>query len=675
MITRKSGSVAFLLATLLTLLVASLSSCGGSVVGAPCEDGFEHCPDGCVDLRDDERNCGRCGQTCEDGQTCWNRTCLDCDDQPGTVLCGGECVDIGSDTANCGLCGNVCEEGVPCRNGRCEACPGDLFLCSSECVDMYYDEDNCGSCGNVCLPDEECRAGQCLPPCEPPRVLCEQDCVDLASSASHCGSCDRECSGPDPVCVKGRCAETCPDWMAQCDGDCVDTYYDPYNCGACDVICPGSNPMCVAGICVKGCELPLEQCNRQCVDTASDPDHCGGCDQPCELDQFCAGGECHEDCGDLTDCAGQCVNLETSPAHCGGCGKACQAGRSCISGECVLTCAGGLAKCDEECVNLYTDRDHCGQCFRDCENGDLCVGGQCIPDCGAQTFCGFATGCVDLTSDNDNCGYCGNECDESWFCVHGTCELSCPEELHNCNDQCVNLDSSPVNCGQCNKVCESGICDFGDCRQQAAGHLIAIGHDFTQSHAVLRLVLGNAVFISQASPVRVLAFTQYADAAQMARVDTAITSVSTSKGRSWDKIASADPAYIVEHLLENDVLLVYRQNATKTADLRDIGSQWASVLDAFLGVGGIVVFTDSTVSSVGTYQILDAAGIFSCSGLVAANNHTALVIEPGDAVAQGVMTSYLGSSNSATFSTEDEVIVIIDKGTNRPFVVHKTYVP
>jgi hypothetical protein len=192
---------------------------------------------------------------------------------------------------------------------------------------------------------------------------------------------------------------------------------------------------------------------------------------------------------------------------------------------------------------------------------------------------------------------------------------------------------------------------------------------------VLRRILGNAVFISQSATVRVLAYTQYADADQMARVDSAISSVASIIGRFWQKAASTDPTFIADHLLENDVLLVYRQNAPDAATLRAVGSQWTSALNAFLAVGGVVVFTDSTANQSGTYNIFDAAGVFSCSGLIAGNGRTASVAQPGDAVVQGTTTSYLASSNSATFSTTDAVIVVVDVATSRPFVVHKTFLP
>jgi hypothetical protein len=146
-------------------------------------------------------------------------------------------------------------------------------------------------------------------------------------------------------------------------------------------------------------------------------------------------------------------------------------------------------------------------------------------------------------------------------------------------------------------------------------------------------------------------------------------------GRAWQKTVANDAAEVVSKLLENDVLLVYIQNAPSPAALREVGGQWTSVLNSFLNVGGVVVFTDSTAFGAGTYNIFDAAGVFSCSGLVAATNHTAVVSKPGDAVAQGTTTNYLGSSNSATFSTEEDIVVAIDKETGRPFVIHKTFTP
>lgn len=83
--------------------------CNGVVDDAPGLDG-------------DIENCGRCGHTCERGESC----------------CGGRCVNPrGEDKEHCGACGMACTEG---------ALPG---CCAGRCVDLMTDQ-TCGSCSNAC---------------------------------------------------------------------------------------------------------------------------------------------------------------------------------------------------------------------------------------------------------------------------------------------------------------------------------------------------------------------------------------------------------------------------------------------------------------------------------------------------------------------------------------------
>jgi hypothetical protein len=79
-------------------------------------------------------------------------------------------------------------------------------------------------------------------------------------------------------------------------------------------------------------------CDGECVSTPTDPRHCGECGVACAAGQFCAGGNCVDECDDpYTLCDDECVRLSTSPTHCGECGNRCVvegAYGHCSSGEC-----------------------------------------------------------------------------------------------------------------------------------------------------------------------------------------------------------------------------------------------------------------------------------------------------------------------------------------------------
>ncbi|HET8936578.1 MAG TPA: MopE-related protein [Polyangiales bacterium] len=104
-----------------------LGSCNDAVLpGEESCNGIDDDCNGVVDdapgLESDIENCGRCGHTCEKGESC----------------CSGRCVNpLGEDKEHCGACGMACTAG---------ALPG---CCGGRCVDLLTDT-TCGSCTNAC---------------------------------------------------------------------------------------------------------------------------------------------------------------------------------------------------------------------------------------------------------------------------------------------------------------------------------------------------------------------------------------------------------------------------------------------------------------------------------------------------------------------------------------------
>jgi stigma-specific protein Stig1 len=88
------------------------------------------------------------------------KTCL-----PGSTDCGAGCVNLLDDQANCGTCANACTAGNVCSGGGCAlTCGGGATLCGTKCADLQSDALHCGSCSNVCDPGMECVSGTCTPP-------------------------------------------------------------------------------------------------------------------------------------------------------------------------------------------------------------------------------------------------------------------------------------------------------------------------------------------------------------------------------------------------------------------------------------------------------------------------------------------------------------------------------
>ncbi|MCA9546126.1 MAG: hypothetical protein KC613_17095 [Myxococcales bacterium] len=112
--------------------------------GRRCSDGADNDLDGLIDLadpgcestRDDDEAdpdgapaCANDADDDADGATDWpdDAGCAGAGDlceQEGFAFCDGACIDVQDDENNCGRCGRVCEAGVECLEGAC----GGLFF-------------------------------------------------------------------------------------------------------------------------------------------------------------------------------------------------------------------------------------------------------------------------------------------------------------------------------------------------------------------------------------------------------------------------------------------------------------------------------------------------------------------------------------------------------------------
>lgn len=139
-----------------SLANASASCSSGTCQVASCNANFGNCDGqadtGCeANLDSSNQHCGNCNFACPYNQTCAAGRCMcstDANCASGQTCCGGSCVDLDDDEANCGGCGIVCAAGQTC--------------CSRTCRNLSTDFDNCGSCGNRCDSNSNrCTSGAC----------------------------------------------------------------------------------------------------------------------------------------------------------------------------------------------------------------------------------------------------------------------------------------------------------------------------------------------------------------------------------------------------------------------------------------------------------------------------------------------------------------------------------
>lgn len=312
-------------------------------------------------------------------------------------------------------------------------------------------------------------------------------------------------------------------------------------------------------------------------------------------------------------------------------------------------CADGYTACEGKCVDLAADSEHCGACGSVCETGD-CAAGLCLADIGPD-----AAVAADATPRNT---------------TPDAQPLECQSGEIACSGICAAPQANPDHCGACGIACSSGVCIAGSCQDTVPGHLVVIGHDYRSSRSGMNLLLGNAVLLTTAEPVRVLTYAAEADPDAVRGADAAISEVLTARGRSWTKTAMPSTG-ISQALPSHDVLLIYAQaQAPSDAMLDQLGASWESALNAFLASGGIVITLEGPAGHSGTHRIVTAAGLIQIGGRIGLSQPLVNITAPSDAIATGVPSVYLGEQSTSRFITSEPGVVAEADGA---IVLHRTF--
>jgi hypothetical protein len=430
----------------------------------------------------------------------------------------------------------------------------------------------------------------------------------------------------------------------------------------------------------------------------------GGCASPL------VGGECLPG---LTVCDGRCISLEYDDLNCGACGSVCDDGSTCIQGTCTAygdagTRDAGAPEVDGGDAGAGDAGTHDGGADDDGGGGDAGIGdggadddggsgdagtgdggtsdagtgdggtsdggtsdGGTTPSCDlGELYCDGA--CIDPDSNAAHCGECGASCDEGELCSGGGCVAVCEEPRTECGGACVDTSSHADHCGACDVRCDSGFCFDGECGDGLVGRVVVIGHDYEESRVGMNRLAGNAVFLASGAPVRVLVYEGASRPASVAGVDQAIDQVAEDTGRTWERTAVAADRVPLE-LARADAFVVYSQHGATDGGLRDLGAAWATALHTFLRRGGVVVLFDGGGDHEGTWQVLDASGLFVVSGRVDVSGDRIDVVSPGDAVALNVPRTYRAEAHSVRFMTTEETVVT--EHAEGAVVIHRVVLP
>jgi hypothetical protein len=219
------------------LSLVALACAKDALVGGSCRQGLSECNLRCVDLAQDQNNCGACGKICASGQTCSAGTC-----GGGVTDAGGDGVtpdvEEGDVAPPDGLMADTGVDGLPP-----DVTQSDVVIIDGSTSDVSGDGLRRDvTQGDVVIADSSPNDGQlpdattCMPPFNTPE---------------RCGDCLTRCVEPTPLCgLQGtyRCVARCESPLVLCGAACVDTASDERNCGTCGVICPSG--ICQGGSCV-----------------------------------------------------------------------------------------------------------------------------------------------------------------------------------------------------------------------------------------------------------------------------------------------------------------------------------------------------------------------------------------------------------------------------------------
>ncbi|MFN7134086.1 MAG: hypothetical protein ACK4N5_18555, partial [Myxococcales bacterium] len=165
-----------------------------------CVEGYAHCSsnveDGCETRIDEPGHCGSCITTCTGAapkctSMAGKYSCVAGCPSAAPDECGGTCVDLKNDARHCGACGNDCSKlpnagpGAFCSNGECQlpatACKPGFAHCNLSATDGCETDvrttANCGGCNVAC--------GSATPVC--------------AEIASGVYACRPSCTGATPT--------------------------------------------------------------------------------------------------------------------------------------------------------------------------------------------------------------------------------------------------------------------------------------------------------------------------------------------------------------------------------------------------------------------------------------------------------------------------------------------
>ena len=350
----------------------------------------------------------------------------------GQSWCWAKCVDLVNDNENCGSCDNQCGPLSSCQNGECE-CAGGLTNCDGQCVNLDFDIANCGACNSPCGAEQTCVDGtcQCMDLCDDQNE-CTEDICDAEHGCVHENLDGITCDDGDPcthndMCYEGICSGLpvdiyCSDecLIGHCDTDTGEQECIPRE-GPCDDDdqC-SSQDTCQDGVCTTGPTDKDTDGDNYLDDSCQGGNDCDDSDPNVNPEEYegppgspiCFDGV-DNDCDSLTDLQDPGCPACSGPEVCDD-GNVCNGIEDC---DPAIGCLPGTPlDCDD---GDYCTEDACDPADGSCSNAPVPDGTACYDgdDCTINDQCESGACAPGILWDDDGDGYgptdCGgNDCDD-----------------------------------------------------------------------------------------------------------------------------------------------------------------------------------------------------------------------------------------------------------------------
>ena len=132
-----------------------------------CPEGQRRCNDRCVNLKTNERHCGRCFNRCAEGEECVSGACTPtcgsngatCTD--GTQCCSGNCVNAPTGTCACKPYSSACNNNSECCSGYCNQfgiCDQNVVECACQDGTSIIGLCTMAACGDTTALNQLCNS-------------------------------------------------------------------------------------------------------------------------------------------------------------------------------------------------------------------------------------------------------------------------------------------------------------------------------------------------------------------------------------------------------------------------------------------------------------------------------------------------------------------------------------